>query len=80
MFLNFLQVNSNSEIRECSGDLMGKHHRNDEQVAVELCTDKLSKFSDIEMPYLRLSGEFFIEEYIYIYIYRFLIRVLSCRY
>ncbi|KAL3989551.1 Zinc finger C3HC4 type (RING finger) family protein [Acanthocheilonema viteae] len=48
-------VDSCSETRECSGDLMGKHHRSDEQVAVELCTDKLSKFSDIEMPYLRLS-------------------------
>ncbi|VDO33150.1 unnamed protein product, partial [Onchocerca flexuosa] len=49
-------VNSNSEARECSGNLIDKHHRSDEQVAVELCTDKLSKFSDIEMPYLRLSG------------------------
>uniref|UniRef100_A0AAF5Q825 RING-type domain-containing protein n=1 Tax=Wuchereria bancrofti TaxID=6293 RepID=A0AAF5Q825_WUCBA len=37
--------------------LMGKHHHNDEQVAVELCTDKFFKFSDIEMPYLRLSVE-----------------------
>lgn len=51
-------MDNSSETKECSGDLMGKHHRSDEQVAVELCTDKLSKFSDIEMPYLRLSGGF----------------------
>ncbi|VDM97695.1 unnamed protein product [Thelazia callipaeda] len=46
---------SSLEMRECSGDPMSKHHRSDEQVAVELCTDKLSKFADIDMPYLRLS-------------------------
>lgn len=47
-------------MRECLGDLMSKHHRCDEQVAVELCTDKLSKFGEIEMPFVRLSGMLFI--------------------
>lgn len=46
---------NNTEMRECLGDLMSKHHRSDEQVAVELCTDKLSKFGEIEMPFVRLS-------------------------
>lgn len=48
-------VDGNPETKECSGNLMSRHHRSDEQVSVELCTDKLSKLADIEVPYIRLS-------------------------
>ncbi|KHN84489.1 Cleavage and polyadenylation specificity factor subunit 4 [Toxocara canis] len=50
------EVESSPEKKDCSGDVMRNHHRADEQLVVELCTDKLSKFDNIPMPIVRLSA------------------------
>ncbi|VDD93818.1 unnamed protein product [Enterobius vermicularis] len=45
------------EVPECGGDVVKNHHRNDDQVVIQLCTDEASEMDNAEMPFVRLSGD-----------------------
>ena len=45
------------EVPECGGDVVKNHHRNDDQVVIQLCTDEASEMDNAEMPFVRLSGK-----------------------
>ena len=45
-----------AENAECSGEIRKNHHRFDDQVMIQLCTDETSEMIDAEMSFIRLSG------------------------
>uniref|UniRef100_A0A0N5AXM6 RING-type domain-containing protein n=1 Tax=Syphacia muris TaxID=451379 RepID=A0A0N5AXM6_9BILA len=42
---------------ECGEEVMKNHHRSDDQVIIQLCTDETSEMDNAELSFVRLSGK-----------------------